>query len=65
MRKPEEGREKIKHLFFDCLGLMNLKRERKYINRRTLLSFFTEERLLEELPLLAERVVENGVVSLK
>lgn len=57
--------QKIRVIFYNVVRLLNLKRGRKYVNRHTLMQYYTPESFLEYVPKIKEACSEPDSLSLE
>lgn len=54
--QKESHKEKLLHLFFNTIHVVNARRGRRYVNKKSLLSLFEPEELLKTVPEIKERI---------
>lgn len=62
LKIDQSNKEKLIHLFFNTIHLLNLKRGRKYVNRKLIFALFNPDDLILQIPEIVEILLKiNGV----
>ena len=65
LKESSTSPEKIKHIFYNIVRLINYKRGRKYVNRQTIRNYYTPEECQKHLPDIKEKLEESGLMTLE
>ena len=62
--RPQAESQKIKAVFYNIVRLINFRRGRKYVNRKTIRSYFSVEGFLRQIPDIHEKLMDVRILSL-
>lgn len=57
-------KEKLVHLFYNTIHVLNSRRGRKYINKKILISLFEPEKLLKTIPEIKEKLLKINDITI-
>lgn len=62
--EKDSHKEKLLHLFYNTIHVVNARRGRRYVNKKNLLSLFEPEELLRAVPEIKERISKINEITI-